>query len=690
MTTRRQFIQSFAAIPPALYFRRALAAPDPSRLALIVGNSSYQDAPLTNPSNDAKAMSGLFAQAGFTVESLLNAKRADMMAAIEKFGAAAKRSETKLVVFYYAGHGVQLDWRNYLLPVDALVERQEHVRERCIDLSLLLNQLSAAKDKTFVIILDACRNNPFGTAYRPEQKGLSQFDAPVGSLLAYATSPGNVASDGDGQNGLYTEHLVRELGRRGTRVEDALKRVRLNVRLASNGAQVPWETTSLESDVFIVSDGADKLTEAEIERQIEADVTEWGRIRNSKKTDDWVGYLRTFPNGRFAEIAQMRLARLLAEGEQIAAEKRREDEQRAREEERRARAEQQRLEAERRERERHEGERLRLAEEQRLAAERRQQEEREIQELRRRQAELKNLEARRQLERELKERERQKSEAEKQAREREQQERQRIAAEQARVEQEHLRREAEEKQRIEEARKREQDLAAAKLQQATGAVTPGIPQSAPASGAPLIDIRPGVAMPVLIPPSTNPYSAGRFPLARIFTVGDTARILQTDFLTGVEVRVYSPRVTKVDYDQDRIEFSNGTVISDMMGNILKAGPIEYDAPVQLTPNELQVGRKWTAAFRRTRGDNTSNAYYDLQIVKRESITVPAGRFDTFAIEGLGWNTTHGARLEIRLWLVPGINFPIRREIVSHTKRGQFGDTERHELVSLRQHTRGAL
>ncbi|MBN8477260.1 caspase family protein [Sulfuritalea sp.] len=693
MTSRRRFIQALAAIPPALSFRPVWAAnpaaPDPSRLALIIGNSAYRDSPLVNPANDAKAVGSLFTQAGFSVDSHLNATRVDMLAAIERFGAAAKRSDTRLVVFYYAGHGAQLDWRNYLLPVDAVVQKQDDLKQRCVDLGLLLGQLNAAKDKTFVIILDACRNNPFGAAYRPEQKGLSQFDAPVGSLLAYATSPGNVASDGEGQNGLYTEHLVRELGRRGTRVEDALKRVRLNVRLASNGAQIPWETTSLEGDVFIFAGEAGKLSEAEIERQLEADVTEWTRIKSSKNADDWISYLRNFPNGRFAEIAQMRLARLLAEAEQLAAEKRREEERRALEE-------QQRRENERQERERAERERIRLAEEQRLAAERKQAEERQLQELRRRQAEQKTLEARRRLEREHQERERLRIAEEKRlAEEREQQEKQRIAAEQTRAEQERQRRAAEEKRLADEALARRQAATATKPTQAAPepVATAGTPSGRlpPAPGEPPpLDIRAGVPVPVLIPPSANPYSAGRYPLARIFTVGDTATIRQSDLLTGVEERVYSPRVTRVDYDQDRVEFNKGQTIADLMGNIIKAGQIEYDAPVQLTPAEFQVGKKWTAAFRRTRGDKSSNAYYDLHIVRRETVTVPAGTFDTFAIEGVGWNTTFNHRLEIRLWLVPGINFPIKREFVTHVGRSRFGQTERHELVSLRQRTRGAL
>lgn len=624
MTTRRNFIRTLATVPPLLALRPGWAAnpaADPSHLALIIGNSSYRDAPLVNPANDARAIGALFTQAGFSVDSRLDTTRGDMLAAIERFGAAVKRPETKLVVFYYAGHGAQLDWRNYLLPVDAVVRKQEDMKQRCVDLSLLLGQFSAVKDKTFVVILDACRNNPFGSAYRPEQKGLSQFDAPVGSLLAYATAPGNVASDGAGQNGLYTEQLVNELGRRGTRIEDALKRVRLNVRLASRGEQIPWETTSLEGDVFIFNEGQKKLSESDLEQLVEADVTEWARIKSSKKIDDWVSYLRSFPNGRFAEIAQVRLARLLAEDEKLAAEKRQ-------------REEEQRLEQER------------IAEQQRLATERRQLEEHQLKEARRREEEQKRLSENQRLERERKS----------------------IAA--------------------------AAQLAASQTPSpataTSSAAGPRPAASAKDAGKPALDIRAGVAVPLLIAPSANPFSAGRYPLGRIYTVGDRATFRQTDILTGIEERTYSPRVTRVDYEQDRVEFNNGNIISDLMGNTLKNGAVEFDSPVQFIPAEFQVGKKWTAAFRRTQNDKTTNAYYDMQIVKRETIRVPAGSFDTFLIEGNGWNTTVSSRLEARLWLVPGVNFAIRREFVVRTQRGGLSQTERHELVSLRQQVIGSL
>jgi hypothetical protein len=312
MTDRRQFIKTLAGVPPLLALQPAFAAPDPTRVALIIGNAAYKQAPLENPTNDAAAMRDLFTSAGFTTDSLLNAKRTDLLAAIDRFTTAVQKSETKQALFYYAGHGAQLDWRNYLLPVDIAVKSPEDVKNQCVDLGIILGRLSKLKDKTFIIILDACRDDPFKGAYRPEQKGLSQFDAPVGSLLAYATSPGNVAADGTGKNGLYTENLVRELSNRSAKIEDALKRVRLSVRLGSEGEQIPWETTSLESDVFIFPDGNKKLSEAELEKLIEEEMAVWTQLKNSKKTDDWVAYLRQYPNGRFAEIAQTRLVRLLA------------------------------------------------------------------------------------------------------------------------------------------------------------------------------------------------------------------------------------------------------------------------------------------------------------------------------------------------------------------------------------------
>jgi hypothetical protein len=694
MTSRRSFIKALASLPPVLAYRPAWAqsktTADPSRLALVIGNADYPSSPLGNPVNDAKAVASLLTQAGFTVDSLLNATQRDMTAAIERFGAAAKRSDVRQIIFYYAGHGAQLDWRNYLLPVDAIVEKQEHMKQRCVDLGLLLGQLSAAKDKTHIVILDACRNNPFGSGYRPEQKGLSQFDAPVGSLLAYATSPGNVASDGDGANGLYTENLVRELSRHATRIEDALKRVRLNVRLASQGAQVPWETTSLEGDVYLFNEGQKKLSESELEKQVEADITEWTRIKSSKKLDDWTSYLRNFPNGRFAEIAQLRLARLLAEVEQRAAEERQREERRKQEEQQRLERERQRIAEEQRlaeekrlTEERRQREELRLKEEQRLALERKQREDQQLREAQRNLDEQAKRQAALRLERERAAAELKRQEQEALLAEQRRAEEARLA-EQQRKERERIEAErlAQEKQGQLEEKRRAEELAAAKRAE------PKASAAVPGARIQLIEIEAGRAVPQLIPPSDNPYSAGRFPLGRVFTVGDTFVMRQTDILTGIEEKTRLAQVTRVDYDEDRVEFNDGMLIVDLMGNLIKNGPVLFDSPVQWTPAEFQVGKKWTAAFRRTQGGNSSNVYFEMHIAKRETITVPAGRFDCFRIEGEGWNTTHGSQHMRTEWIVPGLNVAIKREQFARNKFGRIGQSERNELISLRQQATG--
>lgn len=205
---------------------------------------------------------------------------------------------------------------------------------------------------------------------------------------------------------------------------------------------------------------------------------------------------------------------------------------------------------------------------------------------------------------------------------------------------------------------------------------------------PAIDIRPGSGAPMLIAASANPYSAGLFPLGRIYTVGDQATLRETDYLTGVEKRIYSPRVTRVDAEADRVEFNHGFSVTDLMGNTLKAGNIVYDVPVQFTPAEFQVGKKWRAAFIRTDSGKSSSAYYDVHIARREKITVAAGEFDTFRVECMGWNMTFGERLEVNIWMVPGLIFPVRREWITRSRQGRFTNTERHELVSLRQQVIG--
>jgi hypothetical protein len=163
-----------------------------------------------------------------------------------------------------------------------------------------------------VIILDACREDPFGKSRKP-QKGLSQMDAPTQTILAYATSPGNVASDGDGANGLYTESLLREMKVPEAKIEDVFKRVRLAVRRKTSGAQIPWESTSLEEDFwFLPPKELRAASDADKEKQFDEELAQWEKVKASDDPAPLEAFLRRYPSGPFAELAQLQLDRALA------------------------------------------------------------------------------------------------------------------------------------------------------------------------------------------------------------------------------------------------------------------------------------------------------------------------------------------------------------------------------------------
>jgi hypothetical protein len=530
MVDRRAFLGAVAAagVLAGGRPRSALAADDPSRVALVVGNDEYPRSPLVNAVNDARAVADLLRTAGFRVDLHTDTPRDTLAKAVEAFGAAIARPQVKLAVFYYAGHGAQVDWRNYLVPVDAKVTSAKELSAGCFDLGVLLEQLAKTRDKVFVVILDACRDKPLGPAFQPERRGLSPFDAPAGTVLAFSTAPGAVASDGPGKHGLYTESLVREFSVHGARIEDAFKRVRLSVRLASGGAQIPWESTSLESDVFLFP-GAKKLSDAELERMFEQELATWNRIKNSKDVKDWAAYLREHPNGKFSEIAQARLNALMP------------------------------------------------------------------------------------------------------------------------------------------------------IPKAESPAPPPV-----GSAANPLELKAGTPIPDFYASSGNPYSAGIYPLGRRFRVGDEATYAILDPFSKVRQGLDRLRITKVDPDGDRVEINDGASVSDLMGNMLKIGPVVFDAPAQVFPAELQLGKKWTARFRRKDSYGYSESDIDFQVLRREKVVVPAGEFDTFRIDGrgVGRHARGVSRLEVRTWVVPALVFSIRREQL--VEGGRAGG-EILELVYAKQH-----
>ena len=286
---------------------------DQPKVALVLGNSKYKEAPLKNSANDARAIGAALKALGFAVTLKLDAGRSEMAAATQDYVQELVKNKS-VGLFYYAGHGIQLAWRNYMLPVDAAIDTLADIQKQAVELNSLLEGIKRAGNAMNVIILDACRDNPFGSLKGADQKGLSQMDAPQSTLLAYATSPGNVASDGEGQHGLYTEHLLREMKVPDAKVEDIFKRVRLGVRRKTNGAQIPWESTSLEEDFYFLPPAhLKKLSEEEQERQFNEEFALWEKVKEAKEPGPFTDYLQRYPSGQFSELAQLQLDTVLSE-----------------------------------------------------------------------------------------------------------------------------------------------------------------------------------------------------------------------------------------------------------------------------------------------------------------------------------------------------------------------------------------
>lgn len=220
------------------------------RLALVIGNARYANAPLANPVNDARAMKAKLEKLGFQVEMLLDATLKDMKRSIVDFG--DRLVPNSVAVLYYAGHGLQVKGSNFLVPVDARVVNENSIYAESLDLTSVLNQFNR-DDLTSVVILDACRDNPFPSVSRSLSRGLAQVGAaPKGMLIAYSTAPGSVAMDGTGKNGLYTTELLAAMDQPGQRIEDVFKQVRARVAKVSNNKQIPWENSSLTGDLFLI------------------------------------------------------------------------------------------------------------------------------------------------------------------------------------------------------------------------------------------------------------------------------------------------------------------------------------------------------------------------------------------------------------------------------------------------------
>jgi uncharacterized caspase-like protein len=337
---RSFFVALCSALVTLVAASQAWALADTKRVALVIGNSAYVHAvALPNPVGDAKLMAATLRDAGFTVIEGSDVDKAAMGKLVDQFTEAAYDADIALI--YYAGHGLQVDGRNYLIPVDAQLEKAAQLQTRTIPVDDLLRSLPP-DPAVGIIILDACRDNPLArtlAAALPASRsasmgaGLAAVQANGeshgggGLLIAYATDPGSVAYDGKDAHSPYTAALARHLATPGLEIQSALTRVRADVSEATKGAQRPWHNASLAREVFIggeapvptapaktliVGTGTQPATAAEPAGDVDWTVEQklWDEASKRNTIAHYKLYLDQFPQGRFASVARLNIEQL--------------------------------------------------------------------------------------------------------------------------------------------------------------------------------------------------------------------------------------------------------------------------------------------------------------------------------------------------------------------------------------------
>lgn len=315
-------------------FKKVAILPEERRTALVIGNANYEEAPLRNPLNDANDMAAVLEEKGFVVTILTDATKREMESAIKQFGKTIQKGGVGL--FFYAGHGMQVNGVNYLIPIETDIESEDDIPYEAVDANRVLSKMDTAGNALNLVFLDACRNNPFARSFRSGTKGLAQMDAPSGTLVSYATNPGNTAADGTGRNGVFTSHLLRQIKVPGLEVGMMMRQVRTGVREETGGLQIPWDSSSLEGIFYftppteqLASDPeeADQPTVSETQvttttlRTVpvttlpprlvnEDELAQWLSVKHSQSQEAFQTFLEHYPESDFAPLARMRLKRL--------------------------------------------------------------------------------------------------------------------------------------------------------------------------------------------------------------------------------------------------------------------------------------------------------------------------------------------------------------------------------------------
>jgi uncharacterized caspase-like protein len=311
----------------------ALPAHAERRVALVIGNSAYEHVPqLANPKNDAADMAKKLEELGFEVVFGENLDLMGMRTVVREF--VDKIEGADLSLFFYAGHGLQVNGANYMAPTDAKLASYNHLDFEAFPMDLVLSAMERST-KVNLVFLDACRDNPLaenlarsmGTRSSAVGRGLAKLGSGVGSLIAFATQPGNVALDGDGRNSPFTTALLNHLGTPGQSVTDDLIQVRKEVLDATAGKQVPWDNSSLTGPV-ILKEKPKEEPKVELAPAAEAkapqpdnsvEITFWNSIKDSGNPSYFEAYLQQYPTGAFGALAKVKLAELKAQQEQAEA-----------------------------------------------------------------------------------------------------------------------------------------------------------------------------------------------------------------------------------------------------------------------------------------------------------------------------------------------------------------------------------
>ena len=310
------FLSKMLFLVVALVFATgsALAA---KRVALVIGNSAYEHtSPLKNPVNDANLMADSLTEAGFEVTKILDADYRTIKKAMLEFGRSLRNSP-EAGLFYFAGHGIQVRGKNYLVPVNAKISDEDEVDLEAIDVNSFLRVMDSSSSAINIVVLDACRNNPIARSFRSATRGLASVDAPKGTYVAYATAPGSVASDGRGKNSPYSVALAKAIKIRGLTIEQVFKHARRSVLEATSSKQVPWETSLITGNFFFL-DQKITLVAPTVNKPILQQVNPvrdeaenvYKQIKDSSNIEVLEIFSKQFPNSIYTKFARVRIKSL--------------------------------------------------------------------------------------------------------------------------------------------------------------------------------------------------------------------------------------------------------------------------------------------------------------------------------------------------------------------------------------------